>query len=186
MRGSSKTGAWAVGLHTLQAPTCCPAPPRSRALRVQTSHPPQACPLGSGLPLRLRPSLCLASDPGGPASQSGPLPGPSSALNYLTSGGCSAFSAALSRRSIAMPPAAGISRRTGLGGHSQLALSASGRGRPRRKYRRALGGGTQRADAAQWGDATAAGAGVHVTYRPGFRGVRPPGGDLWRRSNPGE
>lgn len=30
------------------------------------------------------------------------------------------------------------------------------------------------------------GAGVHVTYRSGLRGVRPSGGGLWSRSIPGE
>lgn len=138
-----------TGVQMLLAPTSFPAsPPYNRAPRVQTSHPPQAGPFGSGLPsaqLRAAPARLAVG---------GPLPGPSPALDYLTSGSCSAFSAALSMRSMALPPAAGPRKRTGLSGHSQLVQTVSGRGRPRRKRRQAQGGGTLCACAARCGDAS--------------------------------
>lgn len=83
-------------------------------------------------PIRIRPSLmpCSRSLPIQPRG-SGPGPAP----DYLTSGTCSAFSAALSRRSMALPPATGPRRRAGRCDYTQLAGPATSPGAPSRKCR---------------------------------------------------
>lgn len=132
----------------LQAPTCVPSPPpRTPPPRVHTSRPPQASPLGSSLPSHPTPGQ------GQVALRSGPLPGLGPAPDYLKSGGCSAFSDALSRRSMRQPsPQAGAQRRAGLSDLARSARLKADRGVPRRKCRRVPGGGTHCASAARPGD----------------------------------
>lgn len=113
-------GSRLPSVQTLQAPTSFPSlrppAPRSPATagpRVQTSRPPQARPLGSGPPSHPTPGR------GQVALRSGPLPGRGAARGYLKSGGCSAFSAALSRRSMVQPrPQQGLGGGLGSGPHS--------------------------------------------------------------------
>lgn len=129
--------------------------PRSPILQLG-SKGPDLTPT-AGLPFWLWPSLSPAPGPGWPASRSGPLPCPTTALDYLTSGGCSAFSAVLSRRSMALPAASRSSQTDRV--RRPLLTGSAWRGSrsPRRKCRRAPSGGTQRAGVAHSDDARGGG-----------------------------
>lgn len=165
----------------VQPPTCFPSPASHSPAPKVCLHlcPLQARPFGSDLP------SCPA--PGQPCPAPAPLGLPE--VGQLQR---------VQRRFIkalhgVAAPAASDGRRAGLRSRAPPVPQATSGSGPRRKCWQAPGGGRQRAGAARRGDARAVagagsggGAGAHVTYRPGFRDVRPSRSGLRSKSRPGE